>query len=166
MKSNILKLCRISAVGISSWAIVGCSVAGPVADEFNPFASDPGVTYGERSNSAILEASGGGGKGAEEARHALEAMASYRRAHAPQPAYPVIRPAEVRLMWIPDHLTTDGNLVPAHYYYLKVMNDDWEVQDAFEIEGQLEGGGRSGQDYGSAGGASSSATPWVYKQGR
>jgi hypothetical protein len=40
-------------------------------------------------------------------------------------------------MWIPDHLNKSGDLVPAHYYYVKVLNDRWAVQDAFELEQQL-----------------------------
>ena len=95
-------------------------------------------------------------------------MAAYQRQHAPQPVYPVLKPAEVRLMWIPDHKTADGNLVPAHYYYLKVLNDELVGEDVFEIEGLLDSGSVGG-DYGSGGGAAAgvgygSTTPWVYKE--
>ena len=90
---------------------------------------------GERSDAALNE-DGEGGKGSK-ARAALEAMATYQRANAPQPVNPVIQPAVVRLMWIPDHLNSHGDLVPAHYYYLKVKQDSWAVTDAFELESQL-----------------------------
>jgi hypothetical protein len=40
-------------------------------------------------------------------------------------------------MWVPDHLNSHGDLVPAHYYYLKVKKESWAVTDAFELEGQL-----------------------------
>ena len=70
---------------------------------------------------------------------AFEAMAKYRKAHTPEPAMPVIKPAVVRLMWIPDHLNRNGDLVPAHYYYLKVLSDSFAVSDAFELEEQLNG---------------------------
>jgi hypothetical protein len=40
-------------------------------------------------------------------------------------------------MWVPDHLNAHGDLVPAHYYYLKVKKDSWALQDAFELEAQL-----------------------------
>lgn len=149
--------------------VTGCTATGPAADQLNPFAADGtgGQQLGERNTNAILGGSGGGGA-AERARHALESIASYRRTQAPQPVYPVIRPAEVRLMWIPDHQTTDGNLVPAHYYYLKVLHDDWELQDAFEIEGQLHNTGAANADFGTSGGGAPAgnfggATPWVYK---
>jgi hypothetical protein len=42
-------------------------------------------------------------------------------------------------MWVPDHLNAHGDLVPAHYYYLKVLQDRWALQDAFELQGQLGG---------------------------
>jgi hypothetical protein len=81
-------------------------------------------------------------------------------------------------MWVPDHLNRHGDLVAAHYYYLRVMNDRWAVQDAFELEAQINnnsgidyapsggggaGGGPSGS-YGTSGGGSGGATPWVYKE--
>ncbi|MCB0322080.1 MAG: hypothetical protein KDD69_00870 [Bdellovibrionales bacterium] len=165
--------------------VSGCSVAGPVADELNPYGEGNSVsTLGARDNSAVLGASGGGSQEAERARHALEVMGSYRRAQAPQPVYPVIQPAEVRLMWIPDHLNIHGDLVPAHYYYLRVLNDRWAVQDAFEMESQLHGpginygGGGGAAAYGPAGGGAGAgappasygtgtaggSTPWVYKE--
>jgi hypothetical protein len=88
---------------------------------------------GEKNDHALLE----GGAKVEKARQALEHMASYRRAQLPQPVNPVIQPAVVRLMWIPDHVNKHGDLVPGHYYYLKVLKDRWAVTDAFELENQL-----------------------------
>jgi hypothetical protein len=132
---------------------VGC--ATKAADMFNPFGEEPEIELGERSNKAILE---GGDQAslAEAARRALEVSGNYRGALAPEPVYPTIQPAEVRLMWVPDHLTRNGDLVPAHYYYLKVMPDRWAVQDAFELEEQL--------NQGSTG--AGSATPWIYDTGK
>lgn len=145
----------------------GCySGAGRVADQLNVYADEAPI-LGERNTNAISDS--GAGRKAEEARHALEVLGSYRRAHAPQPYYPVVRPAEVRLMWVPDHLNRVGDLVPAHYYYLRVLNDGFEVQDAFDIERQLnDTTGQSGgpvvtPDLGAGGGAGT-ATPWVYKE--
>lgn len=162
----------VASVLVLAAALFGmsaCSAVGPAADQANPFGVNSNEEgYGERNLNAVMGGGNGGGA-AERARHALESMASYRRTQAPQPVYPVIRPAEVRLMWIPDHQTTDGNLVPAHYYYLKVLHDDWELQDAFEIEGQLHNSGAANVDYGSQGGGTpglnyGGATPWVYKE--
>ena len=75
-------------------------------------------------------------------------------------------------MWVPDHLDRFGNLVAAHFYYLRVRNDGFNVQDAFEIEDDLNnptgvprgaGGGLSGGGFGGSGGVGA-ATPWVYKE--
>jgi hypothetical protein len=167
----------------------GCALAGPMADELNPYGQGAGVTeQGVRDSSSILGASGGGAGEAERARHQLEALGAYRRALPPQPAYPVVKPAEVRLMWVPDHLNRVGDLVPAHYYYLRVTNDQFEVQDAFDYDMQLNNqpgltyiqpaapgaapaaaastapgvpASASGQSFGTGTGGSS--TPWVYK---
>lgn len=110
-------------------------------DVLNPL-SEKGPDYGERNNKAILS---GGDLGEEDtARQALEVMNSARRAQAPQPYLPVVQPAEVRLMWVPDHTNKAGDLVPAHYYYLKVLNDRWMVQDSFDLERQLNPRGSSG----------------------
>jgi hypothetical protein len=93
---------------------------------------------GEKNDAALNDS--GSGK-ADRARGALEAMATYQRAQAPQPTNPVMMPAVVRLMWVPDHLNSHGDLVPAHYYYLKVKKEQWAVSDAFELEAQLNTGG-------------------------
>ncbi len=173
--------------------IAGCSVGGPFADELNPYGDGNAVqVLGDRSTSSILGSGGtGGGKEAEKARQALEVLGSYRRANAPQPVYPVVKPMEMRLMWIPDHLNRFGDLVPAHYYYLRVLPEEPNVQDAFEIERQLHpdqnyaigvgagspavgaapstgpaepaapGGGPGAYGAGTGG----TSTPWVYKEG-
>jgi hypothetical protein len=112
----------------------GCSNFG---NALNPFyeTPPPEAFLGDKNDHALS----GDKSRAETARGALEQMASYQRANAPQPANPVMQPAVVRLMWVPDHLNRHGDLVPAHYYYLKVLSDRWAVQDAFELEAQLGG---------------------------
>jgi hypothetical protein len=114
----------------------GCTTTSNV---LNPFYETPSEVayFGDKNDAALNDSSGGK---AGRARAALEAMASYQRAQSPQPNNPVIQPAVVRLMWIPDHLNSHGDLVPAHYYYLKVLKDRWAVTDAFELEAQLGGG--------------------------
>jgi len=126
----------LSTLAIASLAVMatGCSAVGRV---LNPFYESPSpVAYFGEKNDAALMSEGAGGKGAS-ARAALEAMGTYQRAHAPQPNNPVMQPAVVRLMWVPDHLNSHGDLVPAHYYYLKVKKEQWAVTDAFELEAQL-----------------------------
>lgn len=177
--------CRIIAVALLIAPLSGCYTSGSdFADQLNPFADSAGPELGQRNTSALGGGGGGGqGKQAESARHALEVMGAYRRAQAPQPIYPVVRPAEIRLMWIPDHLNRMGDLVPAHYYYLRVLSESFEVQDAFDNERILNAtkpigyAGSSGgaapaapgaapaaptgnpSEYGAGGGA----TPWQYK---
>ena len=123
-----------------------CSGCGYVGNIFNPFyESPPPEAYlGDKNDAALNDDSGG----ASSARQALEAMGTYQRALAPQPVNPVIQPAVVRLMWVPDHLNSHGDLVPAHYYYLKVKKDSWAVTDAFELEAQLNGGQGAGSGVG------------------
>lgn len=132
------------AVALIAITTSGCATASKI---FNPFYESPSeLAYaGEKNDSALNDT--GGGKG-ERARSALEAMATYQRAQAPQPVNPVLQPAVVRLMWVPDHLNVHGDLVPAHYYYVKVLKDRWAVTDAFELEGQLgESTGSTGISY-------------------
>lgn len=156
MKDRIAKIAAMSLGAAMLLGGVGCS--SQKFEALNPFAENPEKELGVRSNQAILE-DGGTASGDEKARHSLEVMGSYRRAQAPQPAYPVVQPAEVRLMWVPDHLNKSGDLVPAHYYYLRVLNDRWAVQDAFEMEEQLNAGSAGS---GGLGGGSGGPTPWVY----
>lgn len=130
MRKLYIFLVAMSAVGLS-----GCSSLGNI---FNPFYEAPSeVAYLGHKNDAALNDDGGGKAG--RAREALEVMGNYQRALAPQPVNPVLNPAVVRLMWVPDHLNSHGDLVPAHYYYLKVKKDSWAVTDAFELESQLNG---------------------------
>lgn len=119
----------------ASALLSSCSSVGNV---LNPFYEKPGpeALLGERNDSALA----GGKQKGETAREAFEAMASYRREHLPQPVDPVMQPAVVRLMWIPDHLNKAGDLIPAHYYYLKVLKERWAVSDSFDLEAQLHGG--------------------------
>lgn len=118
-----------------SMTILGCSSASRV---MNPFYEEPvpEAHLGEDNDKALNDS----GSKEDTARKALEAMTQYRSSQAPQPVNPVMQPAVVRLMWVPDHLNRNGDLVPAHYYYLKVLGDRWAVQDAFELEQQLNGG--------------------------
>ena len=111
------------------------SACSSTSNLLNPFydSPKPEALLGEKNDHALNEGEGR----VDKARAALESMSQYRRASTPQPNDPVIQPAVVRLMWVPDHLNKHGDLVPAHYYYLKVLSDRWAVQDAFELEGQL-----------------------------
>ncbi len=140
---------------ISCISLSGCFYSKAV-DRLSPF-QDPGPpsdSIGDTSNKTLLEeTSASGSSNAANARAALEVMAKYREAQAPSPNYPVLQPAEVRLMWVPDHTNRVGDLVPAHYYYLKVLDDRWAVQDAFDMEQQLNA---------STKGSDGGATPWVY----
>ena len=128
-RGNKLKIAGLIA---ACSILCGCNTMSKV---LNPFQETPPpeAYLGEKNDNALNE---GQGK-AETARTALESMSSYQRAQAPQPYNPVVQPAVVRLMWVPDRLNKHGDLVPAHYYYLKVLQDRWALQDAFELEGQL-----------------------------
>ena len=121
----------------------------------NPFydAPTPEAQLGERTDRALNESEGK----AEKARAALEAMTEYKTAQTPKPYDPVMQPAVVRLMWVPDRVNKHGDLIPAHYYYLKVLSDRWAVTDAFELEAQLNKGGSG------AGGGASSNVPFTTK---
>jgi hypothetical protein len=148
--SRFTERVRLKCFMIACVALTGC--ASEMANHLNPFAED-GPDLGETSLKPILDEAGSGGtSSAQAARQALEVMGSYDRAHAPQPTNPVMRPAVVRLMWVPDHLNAAGDLVPSHYYYLRVRDQVWNVQDAFDIEQQL-----NVETKGGTGGA----TPWV-----
>lgn len=132
MKRYLTAACTVVLTAVLS----GCGYVGNI---FNPFyeAPPPEAYLGDK-NDAALNSDGGN---ASAARQALEQMGTYQRALAPQPVNPVMQPAVVRLMWVPDHLNAHGDLVPAHYYYLKVKKDSWAVTDAFELEAQLGDGG-------------------------
>lgn len=112
----------------------GCSQIGGA---LNPFQEPPApeAFLGEPNDNAL----NGAADKEDNARSALSAMSTYQRAHYPKPYNPVMKPPVVRLMWVPDHVNRHGDLVPAHYYYLKVKAADWAVQDAFEMEAQLHG---------------------------
>ena len=116
-----------------------CSLCGcyTLGNAMNPFYEppEPVALLGEKNDKALNEQTAK----VDSARQALDAMSTYQRAHLPQPVNPVMQPAMVRLMWVPDHLNRNGDLVPAHYYYLKVLDDRWAVSDAFELEQQLNG---------------------------
>ncbi len=118
--------------GLMLAALCSCT---PMSKIVNPFYEPPSelAMQGQANDHAL----NGEVQKQTAARMALEQMASYQRAHSPSPDKPVVQPAVVRLMWVPDHLNKNGDLVPAHYYYLKVLKDRWAVSDAFELEGQL-----------------------------
>lgn len=155
MKSQNATRSIRSGLVLAAMALFSSGCASQAADVLNPYAEDAPDGAGQRNSNSLLEEVGGNAE-SDRARHALEVMGSYRRAQDPQPTYPVIQPAEVRLMWVPDHLNRAGDLVPAHYYYLRVLNDRWAVQDAFELEQQLNEGSTG----------AGTATPWVYKGGK
>lgn len=128
MRTIYLSIAALITVGTT-----GCASIGTV---LNPFYDTPSEVayFGHKNDSALNES--GAGK-ADLARQAFESAGNYQRAQAPQPVNPVMQPAVVRLMWVPDHLNSHGDLVPAHYYYLKVKKESWAVTDAFELEAQL-----------------------------
>ena len=130
------QLIKQITVGLALLAITGCS---RTANLMNPFYEDPvpNALLGDRTDRAL---NGNGGK-EDSARAAFDAMGRYHGAHDAQPVNPVVQPSVVRLMWIPDHLNKSGDLVPAHFYYVKVLSDRWAVSDAFELESQLSPGG-------------------------
>ncbi len=137
-----------------SCLIISTTGCGAINNMLNPFYEPPkpNALLGERTDAAL---NGGVQQGAS-ARKALESMSTYQRAHLPSPNKPVMNPAIVRLVWVPDRLNKFGDLVPAHYYYLKVLPDRPAVTDAFELEAQLNGpGGKS---------AASSGLPYVYAE--
>ena len=128
VNTKILKM-----VGIGSLLLLNaCSTMSNVV---NPFYESPSelALMGENNDDAL---SGDGGK-EKTARAAFDHLNAYQATKMPQPYNPVVQPSVVRLMWIPDHLNKHGDLVPAHYYYLKVLSDRWALSDAFELEGQL-----------------------------
>lgn len=134
----------------SALSLGGCGAASNV---LNPFYEPPPpvALLGQPNDHALNSQK----EKVEAARDAFDAKEIYQRAHAPQPVNPVMQPAVVRLMWVPDHVNRHGDLVPAHYYYLKVKSDGWAVTDAFELEAQLSGGsGASGNDV--------SNVPYIY----
>jgi len=134
MRAKITKTLKLSLAGLFLFSLGACN---QVSNMMNPFYESPKpvALLGEKNDHAL----NGERNKVDSARAALDSMASYRRAHEPQPQYPVMQPAIVRLMWVPDHLNQHGDLVPAHFYYLKVLDDRWAVTDAFELEAQLQG---------------------------
>ncbi len=129
-------------------ALIGCAKLG---NSLNPFAEDlPPQAFGGEPNDHALRA---GGEKIEKARESLQSVGRYPRAHQPQPQNPVIQPSVVRLMWVPDHLNTSGDLVPAHFYYLKVLDDRWAATDVFDQRQLIN----------ESSGARSSSIPFVTK---
>jgi len=134
-------IAKASEGALCGTMLLSASACTSVSNAINPFYEDPApeAMLGDRNDHAL---SGEKSK-SDTARQALEQVASYQRAHSPSPAKPVMQPAVVRLMWVPDHVNRTGDLIPAHFYYLKVLKDRWAVDDAFELEGQLSPRGGS-----------------------
>jgi len=125
------------ASGAVALAIISLSACTTTSNLLNPFYEPPSeVALQGAPNDHALNSNA---EKESVARVALEQMSTYQRAHAPNPNNPVVQPSVVRLLWIPDHLNSSGDLVPAHYYYLKVKSDQWAAQDAFDLESQLHG---------------------------
>lgn len=126
--------------GILLFVCLSLSACGSQALQrvFNPFYEAPTeqALLGQMNDSALNSS----GQRDDRARAALEQTATYQRSHLPQPVKPVMQPAVVRLMWVPDHLNRSGDLIPSHYYYLRVLNERWAVSDAFDLEQQLNSG--------------------------
>lgn len=140
----------ISSISLSL-VVSGCARVGAT---LNPFAEKlPSYAYAGNPNDHALTQDGGS---VDKARSALQGLGRYPRAHQPKPQNPVIQPSVVRLMWIPDHLNKHGDLVPAHFYYLKVLEDRWAVTDVYEQHELVSGGGSGGR-------SSSSHLPFTTK---
>lgn len=135
--NSTLRHSKLAVVALGCCLVLTGCHNNTISNALNPFYEPPPpvALLGEKNDRALA----GGASNEDGARMALEAMGSYQRTLLPQPNNPVIKPAVVRLMWVPDHVNRNGDLVPAHYYYLKVKSDDWAVQDAFEMEAQLNG---------------------------
>jgi hypothetical protein len=131
MKGLKLTIAKIGAIGCLA-LLSGCTMLSQMLNPFYEAPSDVAL-LGEANDHAL----NGLDEKVDTARQALEYAATYQRAHTPQPNKPVMEAAMVRMMWVPDHLNKNGDLVPAHYYYLKVKKDQWAVTDAFEKESQL-----------------------------
>ena len=114
--------------------LTSCSTIG---NSLNPFQEEPKpeALLGTPNDHALKE----GSDRLEAARASLEEVSRYPKAQQPQPVNPVVQPSVVRLMWVPDHLNKNGDLVPQHFYYLKVLEDRWAVTDVFEQK-QMNGG--------------------------
>jgi uncharacterized protein YceK len=127
-------------LGIGIIALLTLSGCSTVGETLNPFQESPKpeALLGTPNDHA-LSGGGTGGK-VQKARSELQDISRYPKAHQPRPANPVVQPSVVRLMWVPDHLNKNGDLVPAHYYYLKVLEDRWAVTDVFDRETLINGG--------------------------
>lgn len=133
-----MKITKLLILFLISINLCGC---GAMSKILNPFYEEPTelAIQGEANDHALNSSE----LKEDSARKALEQMSTYQRTHTPSPDKPVMQPAVVRLMWVPDHLNSHGDLVPAHYYYLKVLKERWAVSDAFELESQLKGGSKT-----------------------
>jgi len=129
----VRQIVRLVGFGV----LLALNACTATSNALNPLYQEPSerARLGERNDHAL----NGSETKIDTARQALEVMTTYQRAALPKPQNPVMQPAVVRLMWVPDRLNRNGDLIPAHYYYLKVLSDRWAVSDAFELEAQLNG---------------------------
>ncbi len=129
--------------------VLGCS---SVSNAINPYyKTPPKEAYaGKRSDHSLT----GGGR-EEKALSAISSeIASRAGATSSSPYKPVVTPAVIRLMWVPDRLNRNGDLIPAHYYYIRILNDRFVLEDAFEINAMLNSTTKS---------ADSGGYPFIYK---
>jgi hypothetical protein len=135
VRSKKVLVDRVLFISGGLWLALGLIACNSMSNALNPLyeAPPPEAYLGEPNDHAL----NGEKDKVFKAREALEHMNNYQRSLDPQPVNPVMQPAVVRLMWVPDHLNKNGDLVPAHFYYLKVLSDRWGVTDAFELESQL-----------------------------
>lgn len=144
------RLAKVIITGGLAFAACACTSTN-ATQVLNPFYEPPSeVAYlGNPNDSALHE---GGNK--EEEMRANVKLGQYQRTHTPKPYNPVVNPSVIRLMWVPDHVNRTGDLVPAHYYYLKVKKDQWALKDAWDQQDQVD-------NTGTRGGASN--VPFVYQ---
>jgi hypothetical protein len=134
-----VSISSVATLSIILTGLVSLSGCARVGNALNPFQEElPPVAYAGNPNDHALRSEGGN---PEAAREALQEVGQYPRAHQPQPYNPVMQPAVVRLMWVPDHLNGNGDLVPAHFYYLKVLDDRWALTDVFERQKMINNAG-------------------------
>ena len=91
------------------------------------------LSLGQRNNHALIGNSGVSLLSREERRQILHRKLAGNTA---QPYHPVVYPAQLRLLWIPDRLN-DKDYIPDNYYYLRITNDIFATEDLRDLETQL-----------------------------
>lgn len=143
------KAMRLAVFLIVVFGFTGCT---KISNAINPYYKTPPkeAYYGVKNDHALT---GGGDSKETAALSAIKTEAgAYRGAASPKPYKPVVQPAIIRLMWVPDRLNRNGDLIPAHYYYVKILNDRFVIEDAFEVQAELN-----------ATTSKSGSIPFVYK---